>query len=284
MHHWRHEHNIIMSILLDQAIDQWNALVGREEAYKVRPQQPSSPSRRQADGQPSPTHHSCPPAWREKICEWCFQVVDHCDIDRDVVAIALSYFDRYISLNESIAESLFQLVAMTSLYLAVKLHSTRKISISSMSSLSKGHFRVDQMLKMELLIIKTLRWRVNPPTSPVYLNIINPILDVSASQDQTSYEIVELSRYLLELSVCDGYFVDKSPSSIARAAILVAMENFSSSGKMKKKLDSYGLIDNSPEATELCTTRLRHVYNMVAQGREEEDGRAGSSPTSVFHQ
>ena len=54
------------------------------------------------------------------------------DIDRDIVSIALSYFDRYLSCHASIPETLFQLVAMTSLYLAVKLHSTRKISAISM--------------------------------------------------------------------------------------------------------------------------------------------------------
>ena len=56
------------------------------------------------------------------------------DIDRDVVSIALFYFDRYLSFHTSIAESLYQLVAMTSLYLAVKVHSTRKISVAGIVS------------------------------------------------------------------------------------------------------------------------------------------------------
>ena len=57
------------------------------------------------------------------------------EIDREVVGIALSYFDRYASRHTAIlAEPLFQLVAMTSLYLAVKLHSTRKLSVKSIVS------------------------------------------------------------------------------------------------------------------------------------------------------
>ena len=51
------------------------------------------------------------------------------ELDRDIVGISLSYFDRYLSRHTSIDETLYQLVALTSLYLAVKLHSTRKISI-----------------------------------------------------------------------------------------------------------------------------------------------------------
>lgn len=60
------------------------------------------------------------------------------DIDRDVVSISLSYFDRYLSRHTSIDETLYQLVAMTSLYVAVKLHSTRKISVASMVSIGIG--------------------------------------------------------------------------------------------------------------------------------------------------
>lgn len=61
-----------------------------------------------------------------------YSSASHSDIDRDVVSIALSYFDRYLSCHQSLDETLFQLVAMTSLYLSVKMHSTKKISIASM--------------------------------------------------------------------------------------------------------------------------------------------------------
>lgn len=54
------------------------------------------------------------------------------------MSISLSYFDRYLSRHTSIDETLYQLVAMTSLYVAVKLHSTRKISVASMVSIGIG--------------------------------------------------------------------------------------------------------------------------------------------------
>lgn len=291
-----------MSVLLDEALDQWRALAEREEAYKVQPpstsldehknkgksssdqnlqqhEDSSSTSSHNSDG--NHPIHSCPPMWREKICEWCFQVVDHCDIDRDVVSIALSYFDRYLSCHASIHETMFQLVAMTSLYLAVKLHSTKKISVYSISSLSKGHFRVDQILKCEICIIKTLRWHLNPGTPSMYLSVSTPLVDASTCNSQTSFEIFELSRYLLELSVCDSYFSDKEPSSIAYAAILVAMESLATSTKTKVRFGSYQL-DKSPMVTDQCAQRLRHVYGLAMSTQEAEDQRVSSSPTSVF--
>ena len=37
-------------------------------------------------------------------------------------------------------------------------------------------------------------------------------------------EIKETASYLLELAVCDNFFISKKPSSISRAAILAAMD------------------------------------------------------------
>lgn len=150
----------------------------------------------------------------------------------------MNILDRYLSRHLSIGESVYQLVAMTSLYLAVKLHSTRKISVSSMSELSKGHFRVDQIEQMEVFIIKTLRWRLNPPTPTILLNIASPIIHALVKDDD-SYEIGVLAKYLLELSVCDAFFIDKRPSSIAYASILVAMDYLSTCVNVKDKVASF---------------------------------------------
>jgi len=61
--------------------------------------------------------------WREKICEWCFKIVDHFDIDRELVSIVLSYLDRFMSKNvRNLNKITFQLASLTSLYLAFKLY------------------------------------------------------------------------------------------------------------------------------------------------------------------
>jgi len=274
------------SLIMDEALEQWDALIEREDAYKL--QQPPSSSLEGQDRQPAEAReHACPPVWREKICEWCYQVVDHCDIDRGVVSIALDYFDRFLSCqtSSSRAEISFQLVSMTSLYLAAKLHSTRRISASSMSSLSKGCFRVSEILNMEVRIIQTLRWHLNPPTPSIYLDVVNPLLDASIADVQDSYEVSELSRYLLELGVCDSYFIEMNPSSIAYASILIAMENLSTSKEIRTKFDLYKL-DKASKVTERCARRLRHVYQLTmmpdSQVEEEEPSRPIASPTSVL--
>jgi len=208
-----------------------------------------------------------------EICEWCFRVVDHCNIDRDVVGIALSYFDRYLSSQTSTKQSLMKLVGMTSLYLAAKWHSTRKISVSNMSSLSHGHFQVDQILNMESCIIKALNFHLNPPTPFIYLNVACPLIGDSAEKE---------ARYLIELSVCDDYFMDKKPSCVAYAAILVAMDLLAIP---RKRFPGHGL-KHSPIERELCIQRL-HQLNSLTSPEMEEEGVSPStrecpSPTTVI--
>ena len=91
--------------------------------------------------------------WREKICQWSYQVIDHFDFSREVVMVAMNILDRYLALR-AVNKQMFQLAAMTSLFLAIKLNEPGKLSMASMVELSRGYFRVDQMAAMEVAILR----------------------------------------------------------------------------------------------------------------------------------
>lgn len=91
--------------------------------------------------------------WREKICEWTFQVVDHFDFSRQISSIAIHYLDRYLA-THTVNKKTFQLAAMTSLFLAIKLYEPGRLSMASMIELSRGYFLVEQMVAMETSILR----------------------------------------------------------------------------------------------------------------------------------
>ena len=91
--------------------------------------------------------------WREKICEWSYQVIDHFDYSREVVMISMNLLDRYLA-HQSVNKKVFQLAAMTCLFIAIKLNEPEKLTMSSMIELSRGYFRVDQMAAMEISILR----------------------------------------------------------------------------------------------------------------------------------
>lgn len=93
--------------------------------------------------------------WREKICEWAYQVIDHFDFSREIVGVAIHYLDRYLA-TRSVNKKVFQLAAMTSLFLAIKLYESGRISMASMIELSRGYFTVEQMVAMETSILRSV--------------------------------------------------------------------------------------------------------------------------------
>lgn len=212
--------------------------------------------------------------WRTKICQWSFKVIDHFGMDREVVSVAINLLDRFLlkcdklSNNEE-ATSLFcscaccggqgvdsrtfQLAAMTSLFVAFKVHSgsrggsddkwsggeavtpfvlptlrRRKLNLTSFIELSRGQFCATDILDMEKLVLSTLEWKVHPPTPMTIVSLLLKLLP-RPSIRPNSYDLVlhvlqELSRYLTELSVCLATTAYSSASHVAYASILVGMD------------------------------------------------------------
>lgn len=193
----------------------------------------------------------------------------------------MSYLDRYLSSQPepTTNEAVYKLVAMASLYLSAKLHSTKKISASSIAALSRC-FRTDQILKMETCLIMALSWHLHPPTPSLFHAVAHPL--VVASGLKAPHGILELARYLAELSTCDSFFVDKKPSSVAWASLQVALEVTSQSGDVESTLSCLLEVDRAE--AELCAERLHRVYRLSVGAQSGGDGahaRNGPSPTSV---
>lgn len=91
--------------------------------------------------------------WREKICEWAYQVIDHFDFNREVVAVSLSYLDRFLCVRH-VNKKVFQLAAMTSLYMAIKLYEPSSLRMASFIELSRGYFTVQHIIGMEETILR----------------------------------------------------------------------------------------------------------------------------------
>lgn len=91
--------------------------------------------------------------WREKICEWSYQVIDHFDFSREVVSVSIGYLDRYLA-TRAVDKKKFQLAAMTCLFVAIKLYEPGRLSMPSMIELSRGYFAVEQMAAMEISILR----------------------------------------------------------------------------------------------------------------------------------
>ena len=126
---------------------------------------------------------------------------------------------------------------MTSIYLAIKIHSPKKVPMHVISRKCNGLITVRHIKAMELSIMKSLRWFLSPPTAVAFIENLFPLIlntDIvcggggggDSSASAKAVQSLEFAIFLTELSVCAYPFVPIRPSSIAIAAILYSMEIF----------------------------------------------------------
>ena len=164
-------------------------------------------------------------SWREKICHWSFNVIDHFDLSREVVAVSMSLFDRYLATRGNRCNGSTALLAsLTTLHIAIKVHEVRKIKLTTLANLSRGQFGPKHIEEMEWQVLTSLNWHIHPPTSMSFLSHLLLLLPEKVS-DASKEEIYAMSRYITELSVCDSSFVNINPSAVAYSAILNSFED-----------------------------------------------------------
>lgn len=164
---------------------------------------------------------------RVKMCEWCYQVVDFCKFRRETVGIGMSYLDRYMCSKKG-KKALgdrkeYQLVAMTCLYIAIKLHEPLEMETSLLADLSRGCYTEMEFANMEKCILEAIEWRVSGPTPLAFvLHFISFLPDIISSS--VIEAIFDYARYQTELAIGDHYFVKSKPSVVGMAALLNALE------------------------------------------------------------
>jgi hypothetical protein len=141
--------------------------------------------------------------------------------------------------SETISRRGFQLVAVTALYLAIKVHGEtdpvggprRKLKIGAFVELSRGLFSIETLEETEHKILTSLCWRVNPPTTVQFVATLLRLLpkwssyDYDEPMEPIASNIFEMARYLTELSVCLSSFTfEFKPSVVAYASILCAID------------------------------------------------------------
>jgi hypothetical protein len=116
---------------------------------------------------------------RTKMCEWIYQVVDCTRLQRETASVSMSYLDRFMCTSSPSAEKArlnrkeYQLVVLTTLYIATKIFEPFAMDASLVSRLSRGLHSEEEIVALEYEILVALQWRVNGKLpSPLLLCII----------------------------------------------------------------------------------------------------------------
>mmetsp|Transcript_20943 Transcript_20943/g.36041 ORF Transcript_20943/g.36041 Transcript_20943/m.36041 type:complete len:322 (+) Transcript_20943:105-1070(+) len=223
------------------------------------------------------------PADRMKIVDWCFEIVDQSQFDRETVSIAMNCVDRFVSKNGALPQAQvalhdraeYQLVTITALYVAIKLNERVTFSSKDFAALSRGTYAVEEIEDMETQVLHGLSWRLCPPTS---LQIANQILVLVSHQVEmnllmrgTLNFIRDEVAFQTENAVRDYFSAIQRPSTIAFAAIMNAIEQVSQEDYECLSIALLRVLDEFPFDSPLILFEARkRLQRLVESGMDME--------------
>jgi hypothetical protein len=181
---------------------------------------------------------------RKKIVDWCYSLVDLCQLSRESVAMAMNIVDRFMSkpsqphVGNGISPSfshqeilhdrnMYQLLAVSALYIAIKMNERVVLSSDRLSAVCRGIYTRESIEAMERTILSCLSWRVSAPTALQVGSIIFELMIAEAQEaigsvmDAERFEsIQEELTYQTEIAVRDYLLAVQRPSTVAFMAIL----------------------------------------------------------------
>ncbi|KAK1575121.1 hypothetical protein Q3G72_002822 [Acer saccharum] len=154
------------------------------------------------------------PPMRGILINWLIEVHFKFELMQETLYLMVTLLDRYLS-QVQIKKNEMQLVGLTALLLASKYEDFWHPRIKDLISVSAESYTRDHMLRMEKLMLKTMKFRLNVPTPYVFM-----LRFLKAARSDTKLE--HLAFYLIELSLVEYEALKFKPSLLCASAIYVA--------------------------------------------------------------
>ncbi|KAL7526129.1 hypothetical protein ACHAXR_004612 [Thalassiosira sp. AJA248-18] len=103
------------------------------------------------------------PDSRMKVVDWCYDIVDSCQLNRETVTVAMNMADRFMSSQEDILHhrGQFQLLIISALYLSIKINEPITFPSSEVAAVTHDTYSKEDIEDMETKILHRLEWRLS---------------------------------------------------------------------------------------------------------------------------
>eukprot|EP00054_Salpingoeca_dolichothecata_P013533 m.75598 g.75598 ORF g.75598 m.75598 type:complete len:379 (-) comp20528_c0_seq1:158-1294(-) len=153
---------------------------------------------------------------RTILVDWLVEVAEEYRLSSQSLYISVIYIDRFLS-EMSVQRGKLQLVGVTCMLLAAKFEEIYPPAIDEFVYITDHTYTRDQILRMEHLVLKVLKFDMGPVT---ILNFLQRFTVAAHADERTGF----LIQYLAELTLQDGEkFMKYIPSIVACAAVCVGL-------------------------------------------------------------
>ncbi|XP_051990826.1 G1/S-specific cyclin-E1-like [Xyrauchen texanus] len=190
--------------------DVWNNLLRKDKLYL-------------RDTQVMKRHPNLQPKMREILLDWLMEVCEVYKLHRETFYLGQDYFDRFMATQENVLKMTLQLIGISCLFIGAKMEEIYPPKVHQFAYVTDGACTEDDILSMEIIIMKELNWSLSPLTSVAWLNIYmqmaylkeNTEVLMAQYPQATFVQIAEL----LDLCILDVKSLEFSYSLLAASAL-----------------------------------------------------------------
>ncbi|XP_041665181.1 G1/S-specific cyclin-E2-like isoform X2 [Cheilinus undulatus] len=150
-------------------------------------------------------HPNLKPGMRSILLDWLIEVSEEYTLHRQTFYLAQDYFDRFMLTQDNIEKNLLQLIGITCLFIAAKMEEACPPKLSQMAYITAGTYYEEEILQMELIILKALRWKLCPETAVSWLKLYFQMASMNIKSDlleqQFSQDVYIQMTRLLDLCI-----------------------------------------------------------------------------------
>nr|DBA24110.1 TPA: hypothetical protein GDO54_011811 [Pyxicephalus adspersus] len=116
-------------------------------------------------------HKIITPDMRSILLDWLMEVSEVYSLHRETFYLAQDFFDRFLLTREPVYKGMLQLVGVTCLFIASKIEEIYPPKLYEFAYVTDGACTEDEIVYMELVIMKALKWELAPMTAIGWLNL-----------------------------------------------------------------------------------------------------------------
>ncbi|MBN3295374.1 CCNE2 protein, partial [Amia calva] len=167
-------------------------------------------------------HPKLQPKMRAILLDWLLEVSEVYTLHRETFYLAQDFFDRFMSTQENINKNRLQLIGITSLFIASKIEEIYPPKLHEFAYVTDGACSEEDILDMELFVVKALNWNLCPETVISWLKLYIQVASLKDDPDvllpRFSQETFIQITQLLDLCILDINSLDYQYGILAAAA------------------------------------------------------------------
>ena len=159
---------------------------------------------------------------RAILIDWLIEIHNCFHLKQKTLFQCIYIIDLYLSIK-SILRIKLQLLGTTSLLISCKANEIYCPSLQQFIDITNGAYSKNEILKMEVDVLKTLNFQILFPTAEEFYNILSKVYNFNEIQ-------TNLGNYFLDSSLIDYNLLKYKPSTIGVACAYIVMKFYGING------------------------------------------------------